>query len=348
MIVEKIHNKRLKEQGISICSKYKSNDTILERNTDKTKRNDNIQNGICLEKDYYKNNKLLIKVFNFDPRIKYTYMSTNNGENNITCPNCGNTSKENEIEDGCPYCGTNYNIEYSDKSLGTKYHYDRVLQGSNYKTITLVIDIIISAILVITYILKTCRTFNIYDISKIIIGTIIVSLILYYLFYIIDAVAVTFPIKIYKDAQNKKQMKFWKRMESIGIDKKTFYNNVNYELQNYYYGENSENKNIIDYDIIDYISLDEQIVKNKKILVTIKAQIREIVLNQGTISEKIQKRTFTFEKSNEQILDLKAGSNIISCHNCGASIDVTKSKCDYCGTKINGYQQWYLKYDYKS
>ena len=52
MIVEKIHNKRLKEQGISICSKYKSNDTILERNTDKTKRNDNIQNGICLEKDY--------------------------------------------------------------------------------------------------------------------------------------------------------------------------------------------------------------------------------------------------------------------------------------------------------
>ena len=253
-------------------------------------------------------------------------------------------TKENEIEDGCPYCGTNYNIEYSDKSLGTKYHYDRVLQGSNYKTITLVIDIIISAILVITYILKTCRTFNIYDISKIIIGTIIVSLILYYLFYTIDAVAVTLPIKIYKDAQNKKQMKFWKRMESIGIDKKTFYNNVNYELQNYYYGENSENKNIIDYDIIDYISLDEQIVKNKKILVTIKAQIREIVLNQGTISEKIQKRTFTFEKSNEQILDLKAGSNIISCHNCGASIDVTKSKCDYCGTKINGYQQWYLKY----
>ena len=59
MIVEKIHNKRLKEQGISICSKYKSNDTILERNTDKTKRNDDIQNGICLEKDYYKNNKLI-------------------------------------------------------------------------------------------------------------------------------------------------------------------------------------------------------------------------------------------------------------------------------------------------
>ena len=344
MIVEKIHNKRLKEQGISICSRYKSNDTTLERNTDKTKRNDDVQNCICIERAYYKNNKLLTKIFNFDPRIKYTYISAGDENKEVTCPNCGNTCKESEIEDGCSYCGTNYNIEYSDKSLGTKYHYDRVLQGSNYKTITLIIDIIISVILVTTYIIRTCRTFNIYDILKIIIGTIIVSLILYYLFYIVDAVAVTLPIKIYKDAQNKKQMKFWKRMESIGIDKKTFYNNVNYELQNYYYGENSKNKNIIDYDIIDYISLDEQIIKNKKILVTIKAQIREIELIQGTISEKIQKRTFTFEKSNEQILDLKAGSNIISCHNCGASIDVTKSKCDYCGTKINGYQQWYLKY----
>lgn len=343
MIVEKSHNKRLKEQGVSICSKYKSNDKILERNTDKTKKSDNVQNCICLEKDYYKNNRLLTKVFNFDPRIKYTYMSAGSGNNSITCPNCGNTSKENEIEDGCPYCGTNYNIEYSDKSLGTKYHYDRVIQGNNYKTVTLIIDIIISAILVTTYIINTCRTFNIYDISKIILGTIIVSLILYYLFYMIDAVAVTLPIKIYKDIQNKKQIKFWKRMELIGIDKKTFYNNVNYELQNYYYGENSENKNIIDYDIIDYISLNEQIIKNKKILVSIKVQIREIELEQNTISEKIQKRIFTFEKSNEQIQNLKAESNIISCHNCGASIDVTKSKCDYCGTKINGYQEWYLK-----
>ena len=113
-------------------------------------------------------------------------MSTNNGENNITCPNCGNTSKENEIEDFLEYAKFLYDIDVDaiilqDIGMGTKYHYDRVLQGSNYKTITLVIDIIISAILVITYILKTCRTFNIYDISKIIIGTIIVSLILYFL-----------------------------------------------------------------------------------------------------------------------------------------------------------------------
>ena len=87
----------------------------------------------------------------------------------------------------------------------------------------------------------------------------------------VDAVAITLPIKIYKDSLNKKQMKFWKRMEALGINKKTFYNNVNYELQNYYYGE-----------------------------------------------------------------------NIIKCHNCGASIDVTKSICDYCGTRVNSYQEWYM------
>lgn len=342
MIVEKVHNKRLKEKGISICSKYKANGILLERNTDKSKKNDNIENGVCLEKNYYKDDKLLAKIFNFDPRIKYTYISANNGQNKITCPNCGNTSKESEIEDGCPYCGTSYNIEFSDKALGSKYHYDRVIQGSNYKAITLIIDIIISSIIVYTYIINTCRTFNVYDILKIIIGTVTLSLILYYVFYMVDAVAITLPIKIYKDSLNKKQMKFWKRMEALGINKKTFYNNVNYELQNYYYGENSKNKNIIDYDVIDYTSLNEQIIEDKKILVTINMQIREIELINNTINENIQKREFTFEKSNEQTINIKAGENIIKCHNCGASIDVTKSICDYCGTRVNSYQEWYM------
>ena len=124
----------------------------------------------------------------------------------VTCPNCGHESLEKDITDGCPYCGTNYNIEYVNKDLGTKYYYDRVLQGSNYHTITLIIDIIVSAIIVFIYIINTKRTFNIYDISKIILGTTIISLILYYIFYMIDAIAVMLPIKIYKDKENKKQI----------------------------------------------------------------------------------------------------------------------------------------------
>lgn len=344
MIVEQSHLKKLRKLGINICTKYKSNNVILERNTNNTK-NDNIKEGICLEKNYYKDNKLLCKISGFDPRIQYTYIKSNNGENEVTCPNCGHVSKEKDIIDGCPYCGTNYNIEYLDKDLGTKYHYDRVLQGSNYRSITLVIDILISAVLVFIYIFTTGRTFNIYDISKIAVGTIILSLILYYLFYMIDAMIIVLPVKLYKDRINQKQIEFWKRMEKLNVSKKIFYNNVNYELQEYYYGEESKNKDIIDYDIIDYISLKEKKLKNNKIIVTLRARIREVELKDNVISKKIVKKEFTFEKNNEPIEKIGNGVNIIKCHNCGVAIDVTKRKCEYCGTRINSYQEWYLVTD---
>src|SRR5574344_2137580 len=164
MIVDQIHLKRLEKLGIHIFAKYKSNGKIIERNTKKSDNsNDNIEKAVCLEKDYYKKNKLLGKIFNFDPRIQYTYVCSNNGNNKIECPNCGHENIEKEMVDGCPYCGTNYNIEYVDKDLGNKYHYDRVVHGNSYRIVTLIIDILMSALIIFTYIMNTKRTFNGYD-----------------------------------------------------------------------------------------------------------------------------------------------------------------------------------------
>ena len=283
MIVEQLHLKRLKDLGINICTKYKKDDKILQRDTNNTK-NDNIKDAICLEKNYYKDGLYLDKVTGFDPRINYTYISNGDGENEVVCPNCGKISKQKEIGDFCPYCKTNYNMEYNDKDLGTKYHYDRVVQGVNYRKITLIVDVLISAIIVYLYIATNSRTFNIYDISKILVGTVILSLILYYFFYIIDASIIVLPIKIYKDKINKNQMKFWSMMEQKNVTKKIFYNNVNYELQKYYYGEDSNNKNIIDYDIIDYISIKEESLKSDKIIIKAKIRIREIELKENKIN----------------------------------------------------------------
>ena len=39
---------------------------------------------------------------------------------------------------------------------------------------------------------------------------------------------------------------------------------------------------------------------------------------------------------------LKDGANMIKCHNCGASIDVTKGVCSYCHTEIKYLQEWIL------
>ena len=111
MVVEEAQSNRLKGYGINIKTKFQSDHQILERNTDKSK-NDNIKQGIILEKDYYKG--VLIKKENiFDSRILYTYEF--NEEKDVKCINCGATSNVDDNSGYCPYCHTSFNLEYTNK-----------------------------------------------------------------------------------------------------------------------------------------------------------------------------------------------------------------------------------------
>ena len=114
----------------------------MERNTDDSK-NDDIQNGIRCKKEYYKNNTLIHTEKEFDSRIEYSFISKNIEEKDYTCPNCGMQSKTKDFVDGCPYCQTSYNIDYSFKELGSKKHYDRCLRSNTYRIVTGIIDFII-------------------------------------------------------------------------------------------------------------------------------------------------------------------------------------------------------------
>ena len=217
-IVDEFKKKKLDKYKINIETTYIANNQILVRNTDNTKRNDDIKNGIRVKKDYYVNNKLMHTENKFDSRITYTFISEDLLKESFKCVNCGMQSDLKTFIDGCPYCGTNYNLEYTDKDLGSKYHYDLVLKSNIYRIITGIIDLIISLILSFIYIKTTSRTFNSYDITKVFIFGFILSLVLYYIFYLIDAYIVIGPIKKYKELGNSKQEEFWK---STNIDRKS-------------------------------------------------------------------------------------------------------------------------------
>ena len=243
--------------------------------------------------------------------------------------------KLKDFIDGCPYCRTYYNIDYTNKDLGSKYHYDRVLKNSSYRIITGVVDLIISLILCFFFIKTTSRTFNSVDIAKVFIYGLILSMVLYYFFYILDAYVILGPIKRYKDKQNKKQIDFWERTK---IDKKSFFNNFNYEVRKYYYSKND----IIDFDVLDYIEF-EDFTKKDIQYVRVLAEIRIVYYNMGKIKSKFSKEEFIFKKNPNEKLELKDDANIIKCHNCGASIDATKGICSYCHTKIKYLQEWILE-----
>lgn len=333
LVSDKYHNDKLKKYGINIKTKYIVGNKILERNTDNSINND-IKSGVRCQKEYYKNNILLHKETSFDTRIEYTFLSRDLEEKKHICQNCGMEALVKDFIDGCPYCKTHYNIEYTDKELGSKHHYDQVLRSNTYKIITGIIDIIISLILSFIFIKYTSRTFNNYDIIKIFIYGFILSLVLYYGFYLIDAYVVIGPIKKYKDKQNMKQIAFWKR---TGIDKKIFFNNLNYEISKKYY----MNENIIDYDILDYIEFKDY-EKNDKVYVEVIAEVRIVYFENNKIKSKVLRENYILRKYKDSVFEIKNGINYIKCHNCGSSIDVNKGKCDYCQSEINYLQEWVL------
>lgn len=334
LVSDNFHEKILKKYNINIKTKYIVDNNILERNTDNS-INDDILNGIRCKKEYYLNKKLVHTEKYFDSRMEYTFIYKNEENKDYTCPNCGNTSKLKNFIDGCPYCRTHYNIDYTDKDLGSKYYYDRVLRSNLYKIITAIIALIVSLILSFFFIKYTSRTFNNYDIYKIFIYGVILFIVLYYFFYLVDAYVVLGPIKKYKDRQNQKQIDFWNKTK---INKKTFFNNLNYELRKLYYSQ----KDIIDYDILDYLDFKE-INKDNTLSVEVTVEVRIVKIINKRIKSKIIKDTYIFKRHNNGCLDMNKGVNIIKCHNCGASIDATKGACEYCNTKIKYLQEWILE-----
>lgn len=334
LISDNSHKNKLKKFNINIKTKYIVGNIILERNTDDS-YNDDIENGIRCEKQYYIGNKLQHSEKIFDSRIEYTFIFQNQENTEYTCPNCGIRSKLKDFIDGCPYCRTYYNIDYTDKDMGSKYHYDRVLRNTTYRLITAIFDIIISLLLSFVFIKFTSRTFNSYDILKIFVYGMVLSLVLYYFFYIIDGYIILGPIKRYKDKQNQRQIEFWNRTK---IEKKTFFNNLNYEIRNKYY----ETSNIIDYDVIDFDDFSEY-MKDNILHVKVKAYVRIVSFENGKFISKFINDVYVLKKINNDILYLKEGANIIKCHSCGASIDATKGYCEYCHTKIKYLQEWVLE-----
>ena len=129
MITESKQSKRLKNYNLSIRTLYFQDNTIRQRNTDNS-LNEDITQGVVLKKEYYHNNKLLKTEKVFDSRITYTYKFDGSGE--YTCKNCGMSGKISDFEEGCPYCNTNYNVDYEDKNLSNKNYYDLIVKNKSF------------------------------------------------------------------------------------------------------------------------------------------------------------------------------------------------------------------------
>ncbi|MBR2202532.1 MAG: hypothetical protein IJ894_17675 [Bacteroidales bacterium] len=326
---EKKYLKRLKEFGMSLVTTYKSGNDIIEKNSFETLRT-NIVNGIRLEKNYLRGGTSVYKLHNFDPRIKYTFVNASTARK---CPNCG--ADIDQASGECPYCGTAYNMDYESKSLGAKYHTDLVMNTTTYKTVAWILSFATAFIISYIYIRTTGRTFNGWDMTKVLAGTALFGLAFYYVFYYLDSFFILLPIKMYKERINAAQEKFWAQ-NGNEINKDVFFTNLNYELQKYYF-EGDKTRNVLDFDFVDYttITRDGDIVE-------IEILVREVYITGGKVkcrqvSQKIRLKRAKIEHRLENV-----GGVALRCRNCGTSMDAFAQVCPSCGTRHNYLQEWYM------
>ncbi len=332
-ITDKYKNDKLKKLGINIKTTFIDDGKLLPRDTDGS-INNNISNAVVYEKEYFYNGKSIHKETEFDTRIEFTYYSDLDESKENTCPNCGYTDKIKEFSNGCPYCGCSYNIDYTDKEVGSKHHYDMVLRSNTYRVVTLIIDVIICMIVSAIFIKSTSRTFNDFDMTKVFVIGIIASLIFYYVFYLMDAYFILGFIKNHKEKINKREKEFW---SSTKLDKKRFYNNLNFEIDRVYSNDNS----IIDYDIIDYDKFNNYVVNNVQ-YIELEVYTRVIYFINGEIKSKIISKMFKLKKKSDNVITLKDSINMIKCPGCGSNINVLDGKCSYCNQEIGYIMEWEL------
>lgn len=339
LISERNHEKRLSDYKINIKTKYSDGNVIVEKNTDNSK-NDELTKGIRVEKDYFINNKLIKRLYGFDPRIEYSYINSQELGTDFDCPNCRMITHISEKIESCPFCGSHLNLDYKNKNMGSKTTYDLAIVNKKYIIYALITAIVIATIISFVFFYNTGRTYNIYDIGKTVAIGLVAALILFFAFYMIDSLIVLLPIKLKKDKINRSDEKVWKDLDDRQISYVTFYNNLHYELDKHFYVESKSN--IIDYDVIDYYNF-KLVEDASSLYLSMDIIIREVMYEKDKIKVKTEFLKATFKRNNKPVIKTDDGKiHMINCHNCGASIDVTSDKCNYCDTPNNYNQEWYL------
>lgn len=316
---EKLRIKKLEEKSIVCETLYynvnQKNSPIYIRSTD-GKIFDNIFNYAIKEKRYFINDVCIYVEKKFNPHILYKINSYNDGDEIINCPNCGNTGKSKELIDGCPYCRTNFNFGINNINISKREKLERFTSKFYWITYFTII-IILFAIMILFLGLN----------------------IIYWLFLCYFICICMFVIQIiklfikkyknpnYQILSNRDLKNVWK----ISKDENSFYNDFNKCINIYMYNK----ENLIDFDILENKAL-EFISENN---VIIHVLIREVYYN-GEITKKTRNLKISMKYIDGKKFDGRY--SVITCPNCGATIDVADSMCKYCKSNINYNINWYI------
>ena len=323
-----LHLKRLEEKEIVIeeIYKYPKDNRIFIRTTD-GKENDSVYKSPKIEKNFYKKGKRLFREKDFDPKTFYT-ISAIKGDKTHTCSECGYTDELKEFFNGCPYCGANFSVDYSNaKSYGRTYK--ELFSFKWVKTLCILLPILFAIASI--YINQ--------DIEAIIGAIISIPVMMFatYLFIMIIYTPVIFyKIIAYQDV----------RVNTIRYNKEIINNaklikDVQTTLLNDYYDEQlyPEHKNLIDFDILDFENFKYK-YKNNIQYIVLRLKVRKYFNKENKIKKVISKEHISVFM-NPYYTDKK--QDLRKCPSCGANIPPFKKKCEYCKKPLPTTTLWIIE-----
>ena len=326
-----LHLKRLEEKGIVIeeIYKYPKDNKIFIRTTD-GKENDSVYKSPKIEKNFYKNKKRLFREKNFDPKTFYTIVATK-GDKTHTCSECGYSDSLKEFFNGCPYCGANFTINYSNnKSYGRTLK--ELFSFKWVQFLCIILPIIFAAVSI--YLNQDIET---------IISSIIAIPILMFATYLFIMTFYT-PIIFYRLIVYKDVHTYTIKYNDEIINNAKLIKDVQTTLLNDYYDENlyPKNKDLIDFDILDFEDYKYR-YKNNKQYIVLKLKIRKYFSNGNKIKRVISKENIYVTmnphyKEKREILR--------KCPSCGANVPPLKKSCEYCKTPLPSTILWIIEKSY--
>ena len=321
--INKINNpklKRLEENNLVIEEIYLYKDKIFVRSTD-GKENDSVYKATKIEKNFYKDKKRLFRETKFDKVTTYT-ISALKGEKTVKCSECGYEGLIKDFFDGCPYCKANFNMDYSARSKS----YGKTLKEMFSTKWMTILNILLTPSIFLINIIQNPSLENIifglitlpffFIIFRVILGIVFIPYIIYKLF-------------TFRDLANDR-IKF----NNNEISNITLIKNINSEIFSFIYN-NDKNKDIIDYDILDYISY--KINKNS---IMVELKLRKYYYKNNKIKRTITNEVFEFIKN----INYTESNNIVKkCPSCGSNVPLSKKRCEYCNTIIPSNNLWIMK-----
>lgn len=242
--------------------------------------------------------------------------------------------RKKEFWNGCPYCGTIFNFDYSSKSHRVEhFQVTNLIDPQKIKTV------IISMVILFVVVSKMMNSDLVSWIIQVICTIPFVALFSYVLVCLVAGIL--WIKKMY--VNGSKITEELESLEKRGIKIGRVYNDLYSGLLAFYYDEKKapNDRDLIDFDITSYQDL-EVIEKDGKMYLSMKYQMRKIYL-EGKKIRKQEERSQVILKRNSIIELLKEGYQVISCVNCGASIDITKEECEYCHTPNDFKKEWTIE-----